>query len=94
MAMFLATNYGNQLWPMCKIPSNMLKLQVIYVHNHPDTLSSLFDLQRQREVIVPAMKVGLKGIIFSVTLLHYGSFPFTSVLCSESRPSSRGIFVT
>ena len=28
------------------------------------------------------------------TLLHYGSLPFTSVVSSESRPSSRGIFVT
>ena len=27
------------------------------------------------------------------TPLHYGSFPFTSVVGSESRPS-RGIFVT
>ena len=29
-----------------------------------------------------------------VTLLHYGSLPFTSVVGSESRPSSPGIFVT
>ena len=29
-----------------------------------------------------------------VTLLHYGSLPFTPVVGSESRPSSRGIFVT
>ena len=28
-----------------------------------------------------------------VTLLHYGSLPFTSVVGSESRPSSRGIFI-
>ena len=28
------------------------------------------------------------------TLLHYGSLPFTSVVGSESRPSSLGIFVT
>ena len=27
-------------------------------------------------------------------LLHYGSLPFTSVVGSESRPSSRGVFVT
>ena len=27
-------------------------------------------------------------------LLHYGSLPFTSVVGSESRPSSRGTFVT
>ena len=32
------------------------------------------------------------GII--CTLLHYRSLPFTSVVGSESRPSSRGIFVT
>ena len=30
----------------------------------------------------------------STTLLHYGSLPFTSVVGSESKPSSRGIFVT
>ena len=30
----------------------------------------------------------------SGTFLHYGSLPFTSVVGSESRPSSRGIFVT
>ena len=28
------------------------------------------------------------------TLLHYGSLPFTSVVGSESRPSSRVVFVT
>ena len=28
------------------------------------------------------------------TLLHYGSFSFTSVVGSENRTSSRGIFVT
>ena len=33
-------------------------------------------------------------VVGHVTLLHYGSFPFTSVVGSESRPSSRGIFVT
>ena len=32
--------------------------------------------------------------MFLSTLLHYGSLPFTSVVGSESRPSSRGIFVT
>ena len=32
--------------------------------------------------------------MFCNTLLHYGSLPFTSVVGSESRPSSRGIFVT
>ena len=30
----------------------------------------------------------------SSTLLHYGSLPFTSIVGSESRPSSHGIFVT
>ena len=32
--------------------------------------------------------------IYNLTLLHYGSLPFTSVVGSESRPSSSGIFVT
>ena len=36
-------------------------------------------------------KVQIEGAT-SVTRLHYGSFPFTSVVGSESRPSSRGIF--
>ena len=34
------------------------------------------------------------GVDSQVTLLHYGSFPFTSVVGSESSPSSRDMFVT
>ena len=33
-------------------------------------------------------------LIYRVTLLHYGSFPFTSVDESKSSPSSHDIFVT
>ena len=36
----------------------------------------------------------LGGSTVNCTLLHYGSLPFTSVVGSESRPSSRGVFVT
>ena len=36
----------------------------------------------------------LKTSRICTTLLHYGSFPFTFVVGSESRPSSCGIYVT
>ena len=36
----------------------------------------------------------LNDSVLEATLLHYGSFPFTSEVGSESKQSSRGIFGT
>ena len=40
------------------------------------------------------MKIHYRSHMHTTTLLHYGSFSFTSVVGSKRRPSSLGILVT
>ena len=72
-------------------------LQIRAAQNKQRAITQKLSKQELRFMCTPLplmRSVDPQNFITIGTLLHYGSLPFTSVVGSGSRPSSRGIFVT